>query len=65
MFAYTKEPLVIGDLRYSMLPHEIEPLWGLVVHPKNPEKQSQLKYFDQIDPETLKQFWRMLTGAYP
>src|SRR6056297_2685083 len=65
VFAYTKEPLVIGDLRYSMLPHEIEPLWGLVVDPKNPEKRSELKYFDQIEPKTLKAFWQMLTGAYP
>jgi len=65
VFAYTKAPLIIGDLRYSMLPHEIVPLWGLVAHPQDPAKQSQLKYFDQIEPKTLKAFWQMLTGAYP
>ncbi|MFP4225675.1 MAG: metal-dependent hydrolase [Desulfobacterales bacterium] len=65
VFAYTKDPLIIGDLRYSMLPHAITPLWGLVVHPQNPEKRSQLKYFDQINPETLNHFWRMLSGVYP
>jgi len=65
VFKYSEAPLIIGDLRYAMLPHQIAPLWGLVVNPKNPENLSELKYFDRIHPETIKDYWQILTGSYP
>lgn len=39
-------PFVVVDMRYSIIPNEIKPLWGIVL---NPEKQSQHVDFVQLD----------------
>lgn len=33
LVAHSREPLMIGDARFSMLPDSLEPLWGLEIHP--------------------------------
>ncbi len=62
VYKYSEKPLIIGDLRYAMLPHQVKPLWGLLLKPQGcPE----IRYFTGMSPQTLKAFWRMLAGQYP
>ncbi|MBS3758871.1 MAG: metal-dependent hydrolase [Desulfobacterales bacterium] len=65
IFEYAQDPLIIGDLRYAMLPHQVKPLWGLVATPQKPGMRSELRYFTRVRPATLKDFWKMLAGQYP
>ncbi len=72
VFQFKDDPLIIGDLRYSLLPHQAEPLWGLVVAPEKPDKpesspnpSTKLKYFKRLNLQTLKYFGQMLLGSYP
>lgn len=53
---------LITDLRYSLLPHQMEPLWGIVVNRQRPEQHVKLKYFRNINKEKWKTFWAMLRG---
>jgi len=62
IFQFQKSPLIIGDLRYAMLPQQAEPLWGLVIPPAQ-GRRTQLKYFDRLNPKTFRDFRQMLAGA--
>lgn len=63
IFQFQKSPLIIGDLRYAMLPQQSEPLWGLVIPPAHQGRRTQLKYFDRLDAKTFRDFRQMLAGA--
>jgi inner membrane protein len=65
LFTYQESPLILGDLRYSLLPHQAEPLWGLVVAPENRAEPSRVKYYSRISRRKISDFWRMLKGSYP
>lgn len=45
---YPGKPHVIGDVRYSMVPNEIEPLWGIVIDTSAPQSHVQFESFRDI-----------------
>ncbi len=55
---HPKHSNVIGDARYSMLPNEIKPLWGIEIDINSPNKHVQLKNFRDLSDR--QKFWRML-----
>ena len=42
---------LIGDIRYSMLPNSIEPLWGIRPNPKQPEQHVEYVVMRKFTPE--------------
>ena len=51
---------IIGDLRYSMLPTSIKPLWGIVVDIDNPHEHADYKFFRDSGKDIRKEFVNML-----
>lgn len=60
---FSGEQKWVGDLRYSLLPHSLEPLW-VVVLPQKLEGDAHLPYqfTRNVDLEKRKLFLKMLTG---
>lgn len=56
---------VIGDIRYSMLPDSIEPLWGIAVHAERETEHVELRTFRDFTKEDRQKFFAMLRGAAP
>lgn len=63
IYPFQENPLIIGDLRYAMLPQQTEPLWGLVIRPENQGRKTRLEYFKRLDSKTFRDFRQMLVGA--
>jgi len=55
-------PGTIGDIRYSMLPNGVEPLWGIVVDPSRPDAHADFRFYRNTGPESRMRFWGMLAG---
>lgn len=53
---------VLGDLRHSIFPDSIAPLWGIVIDPELSESHAQFKYFRRISKSYLTRFWEMVRG---
>ena len=53
---------VIGDLRYSMFPDSIHPLWGIRVDPNQPDKHISFEYFRDTDTPHLARLFSMIQG---
>jgi inner membrane protein len=55
---------VIGDLRYSMLPHRVSPLWGIVLDPQDPreERPTPFRSFRTIVDRDYATFFSMVRG---
>lgn len=53
---------VIGDIRYSMLPISIAPLWGIVIDENNPERHADYQFFRDTNSQLRKQFLNMILG---
>lgn len=51
-------PNVIGDVRYSMIPNQINPLWGIVVDPTKPDTHVRFENFRDL--KSRAQFFEML-----
>lgn len=56
------DPNVVGDLRYSMLPTKVKPLWGIVINRDNPEKHAGYQFFRDGSEPIRTQFIKMLLG---
>lgn len=54
------QPNVIGDLRYSMLPTSIKPLWGIVINKNKLDEHAEYKFFRDNSPHIREQFVTML-----
>lgn len=52
----------IIDVRYSMLPHQIKPLWGIQLSPEA-KSDEHVRYYNQREDSAAasKELWRMLT----
>lgn len=57
---HPQHPYTIGDIRYALLPHSTEPLWGIILNPKQVDTHVRYKNFRQVTPETWSQFWNMV-----
>lgn len=53
---------VIGDVRYSMSPVSVAPLWGIRIDPTQPETHADYEFFRQSDKASRKLFINMLLG---
>jgi len=54
-------PLRIGDIRYSLLPHQVDPLWGIALS-RSAGPEQHVEYYTQRDGsrEALPILWRMI-----
>jgi inner membrane protein len=57
---YRDDPLMIGDIRYSLLPDEVEPLWGIRLNPDNPDDHALFLSTRHQTDSTRKRFMNML-----
>lgn len=55
----------IGDVRYSLLPTQIKPLWGISVDTQRPEKHAVFKGFRDVGKREWNTYWSMINGSYP
>jgi inner membrane protein len=55
-------PDVIGDIRYSLLPDRVAPLWGIRIDPAQPAAHVELLSFRTMTREDRARFVAMLTG---
>lgn len=53
---------VIGDIRYSMLPNSIKPLWGIVIDKNNPGQHAEYRFFRDGNTQQRQEFLNMLLG---
>ncbi len=58
-----RDPDSIVDIRYSLLPQQIAPLWGIRLSP-NAGPDDHVEYFGQRDEpaNSLERLWRMITN---
>ena len=53
----------IIDVRYSMLPNEVAPLWSIELYPQAEESEhAKYQTHRETGPETMSQMWDMLIG---
>ena len=56
-------PNVLGDLRYSLLPNGIKPLWGVEIDIDSEEEHVSMSDYDRkVTGDNLRAFWHMLSG---
>lgn len=57
------DPLRVIDLRYSLLPHQIRPLWGIALDPRAGPDEHVVYWVDRSSgEEDRRQLWQMLLG---
>lgn len=52
----------LGDLRYSMLPNSIQPLWGVQYDPLEPQQHVQMVNFTEARKDAFQELWNMILG---
>ncbi len=57
---YPDKPMVIGDVRYSMEPQKIKPLWGITIKPAQPDRHVMYEFYRESTNESRKQFMDMV-----
>jgi len=58
------QPNILGDIRYSMLPISIKPLWGIVIDINKPQLHAEYKFFRENAQAVRNTFYDMLIGEY-
>ncbi len=62
LYRLPEQPNIIGDLRYSMFPDSIQPLWGIRLKPNQPNKHVSFEYFRNTDKPHLVRLFCMIQG---
>ena len=57
---YPNRPDVLGDIRYSMTPLGIEPLWGITLYPDKPDRDVDYRFYRESDKAARQEFIDML-----
>ncbi len=57
-----KEPLTAGDARYSLLPHQMRPLWGVQADLRQPQRHVRHLHFQRGTDKEKRVFMDMLLG---
>jgi len=57
-------PQLLGDVRYSMSPSSLIPLWGIELDPDNPDAHANYRFFRELSEEQRKRFVAMLFGRH-
>lgn len=55
--------MLLGDIRYSVVPTDLEPLWGIDVDSSQPDRHAPFGFHRNMDKETRQRFWEMLKGV--
>ena len=58
-----ERPGVIGDVRFSLLPNEIEPLWGIAIDPARADQHVRYVTFRTVERGDWVKFFQMIKGA--
>jgi inner membrane protein len=53
---------VLGDLRYSMSPNGLIPLWGVELDARRPDARPPYRFFRRLSEDQRERFWLMLRG---
>lgn len=53
---------VLGDMRYSMSPAGVRPLWGIVIDTEQPRRHPEYRFFRDTSPQVRELFMAMLLG---
>jgi inner membrane protein len=53
----------LGDVRYSMSPTGLIPLWGIEIDPERPDTHARHVVFRDFSAKQRKRFWNMLLGT--
>ena len=56
------QPDVIGDLRYSMFPDSVQPLWGIRLDPSKPDAHVPFEHFRDPSQSAFDRLWVMISG---
>ncbi len=56
---------VLGDVRYSMSPTSVDPLWGIVLDADNPDAHVDYRFFREQDADSRHRFLQMVLGKNP
>jgi inner membrane protein len=59
---HPQRPEVIGDLRYSMTPNGVTPIWGIEIDPRQPDEHVELRFFRELTEADRARFLAMLAG---
>lgn len=59
------ESLTIGDMRYSVSPTQITPLWGIKIISKGDGTEVQKVRYPRRAWDQVQQFWKMFRGRWP
>ncbi len=59
-----EEKLVVGDVRYAMLPTSIKPLWGIELDTDQQQLHTPFNNYRDTSSETRQRFIAMLTGDF-
>ena len=62
---YPDDPLKIGDIRYSILPNTIKPLWGIRLRPDEPDRHVDYVATRDMNDGVRRRFYAMLFGRLP
>lgn len=57
-------PNIIGDVRYSLLPTQIKPLWGISIDSAKPTDHAIFQSFRSVGKRDWRTYWSMITGDY-
>lgn len=53
---------VIGDMRFSMLPTKMDPLWGIIFYPENPDRHVDKINTRNRNPGDVQMLFQMIRG---
>ncbi len=53
---------VLGDMRYSMLPISVKPLWGIVINAEHPQGHADYRFFRDSSNDVRQTFVNMVLG---
>lgn len=53
---------VLGDIRYSMLPISIKPLWGIIIDKEQPQQHADYQFFRDNSKQIRETFLKMVLG---
>jgi len=62
LYRWPSDPGIIGDLRYSVLPDSVKPLWGIRVDPTRPDEHVTMEYFREVGDGSVGRLWKMIGG---
>jgi inner membrane protein len=62
LYRLPEQPNIIGDLRYSMFPDSIQPIWGIRLNPNQPHNHVSFEYFRDTDKPHLARLFSMIQG---